>query len=291
MANTFITPSIIANEALDNLYEQLTVSRLVWRDFDSDFNGKVGDTINIRTPATFSVNEFARPAGITVQDATETSQTLQLDTVPDVSWVVTSEELSLEVSDFSEQFIRPATQAIAEYLDNKVVDALAGAVSGLTDYANAGTNDPTDIVELGTQLNIAKVPMSERHVIAPPATTGAWLKDPLLHQANTSGDTQGLRDASIGRLFGFDTWMTTHYGTAGQHATAFHKTAATLAIRVPSAPNGVAPNQVGMASAGGIGLRVIQAYDIDQKQDVVSIDLLCGVKVLDTSRLVHVVTS
>jgi len=291
MANTFITPSIIANEALDNLYEQLTVSRLVWRDFDNDFNGKVGDTINIRTPNVFAVNEFTRPGGITVQDVTETSQTLALDTIPDVSWVVTAEELSLEVSDFSEQFIRPATQAIAEYLDNKVVDALAGATSGLTDVVNGGTNDPVDLVDAGTELNTVKVPMSDRNVIMPPVTAGDYLKDPLMHQADQRGDTQGLREASIGRVFGFDTWMTTHYNTAGQHATAFHKTAAALAIRVPSAPNGVAPNQVGTASAGGIGLRVIQAYDIDLKQDVVSIDFLCGVKILDTNRLVHVVTA
>lgn len=291
MANTIITPSIIANEILDNLYESVTVSRLVWRDFDDDFNGRVGDTINVRTPATFSVNEFARPAGITVQDATESSQTIVLNKVPDVSFSVTSEEWTLEVSDFSEQFLAPAASAIGEYLDNLVTDAIAGAATGLTNYVNGGTNDPTDLVELGRELNEAKVPMANRRAIMPPATAAAYLKDPLMHQADQRGDTQGLREASIGRVFGFDTYMTTHYSTAGQHISAFVPEAVALAVRVPSVPRGIAPSQAATASIGGFGLRVISEYDHAQKEDVISVDLLCGVKVLDTSRLVHAVTA
>jgi hypothetical protein len=52
MANTILTPSIIANEALLILENNLTAANTVFRDYESEFTGsRVGDTITIRKPA------------------------------------------------------------------------------------------------------------------------------------------------------------------------------------------------------------------------------------------------
>ena len=49
MPNTFLTPDIIANEALMVLENNTVMAGLVHRDYSKEFN-RVGDTITIRSP-------------------------------------------------------------------------------------------------------------------------------------------------------------------------------------------------------------------------------------------------
>ena len=74
MANTFLTPDVIAAKALATLYENLTMLPLVYTDVSSDFSrSKVGSVVNVRKPATFTANEFDRASGISIQNATATN--------------------------------------------------------------------------------------------------------------------------------------------------------------------------------------------------------------------------
>ena len=70
MGNTFLTPKIIANEALMVLESQLTMAGLVHRDYSDEFV-KVGDTITVRKPAKFVSKNFV--GSTHVQDITEGS--------------------------------------------------------------------------------------------------------------------------------------------------------------------------------------------------------------------------
>jgi hypothetical protein len=51
VTNTFITPTVIARRALATLYNDAVLAALVYRDFDPDFTGKQGDTVNVRVPS------------------------------------------------------------------------------------------------------------------------------------------------------------------------------------------------------------------------------------------------
>ena len=70
MANTFLTPQVIAVEALLILVSNLVYRDLVHTDFDKEFGAKVGDTVNVhkRTPLK-STNWNG--STISVQDITE----------------------------------------------------------------------------------------------------------------------------------------------------------------------------------------------------------------------------
>jgi hypothetical protein len=121
MANTILTPSIIANEALLILENNLTAANTVFRDYESEFTGsRVGDTITIRKPAAFTVNEFT--SSITKQDITETSVSMQLEKHFDVSTEVTSRQMTLDLDGFSERVIEPAMVALAEQIDGYIYD-------------------------------------------------------------------------------------------------------------------------------------------------------------------------
>lgn len=117
MANTFITPSVVARRALATLYNSTVFLPLVWRDFSEEFTAKVGDAVTIRKPAVFTAAEFS--SSINVQTATEGSATVTLDKYPDVSFEVTSREATLDLDDFSTRLIQPAAEALSQYVDDE----------------------------------------------------------------------------------------------------------------------------------------------------------------------------
>jgi len=293
MANTFLTPDVIAAAALANLYENTVMANLVHRDYEPEFANKVGDTITIRKPATFTTHDFDRsnPA-ITIQDATETGIPLTLNKFKDVSFAVTSEDLTLSIKDFSTQLLNPAMQAMAEQIDRDVL-SLRSDVTQIVGQTTPAWDDPDSLVDAGATLDENNVPLTERRLVVGPRTKAAYLKTDLFQQAQQSGSTQGLREASLGnRVFGFDGYMSQNVklGTQGtglpttEQSVAFHRTAFALVFRPLALPQGA--KNAAILNYQGFGLRVVYDYDVNKKQDVVSIDCLYGVKTLDANRAV-----
>ncbi|WP_433426341.1 P22 phage major capsid protein family protein (plasmid) [Microtetraspora malaysiensis] len=308
MANNFLTPSIIAKQALANLYETTVMSQLVHRDYEQEFVSRVGDTITIRKPAVFTAKEFNRTNGIEIQNAEEGSIPVTLNHFADVSFAVTSEELTLEIQDFNTQLLAPAMEAISQKIDrdilslrNDVVQRVgtAGvAITGVTGKCIHDHDKPQVAIDARRVLNQRSVPSNDRYLVVGPEIEALWLSDPLFHQADTRGDTDGLREANLGRrVFGHEAYQTqnihgpTGTPTTGQPSSeigvAFHKTAFALVTRPLVLPQGAA--NAAVESYRGFGVRVVMDYDISKKQDIVSIDTLYGVKTLDANRacLIH----
>lgn len=294
MANTLLTPDIIARAALATLYETTVMANLVHRDYEPEFMSRVGDTITVRKPTVFTANEFVRASGITVQNATETGVPVTLNHFADVSFAVTSEDLTLKIQDFREQLLDPAMEAIAQKIDRDVlalrddITAEVGVVAGENAYA---WDNPRVAIDAGRELDQAKVPMTERRLVVGPITKAEWLGDDLFNRADARGDTEGLQEASLGRrVFGFDPYMTQNITrpaqTSGNSTTevgvAFHRTAFALVMRPLELPRGA--QNAAIANYKGFGLRVVYDYDINKKQDVVSVDCLYGTKTLDANR-------
>lgn len=298
MANTLVTPDTIADLAIANLYDNAVMAGLVSRDYEDDFVGQVGDTVNVRKPTTFDAKQFDRGTGIEIQDATESTVPIVLDKFKDVSFAVTSEDWTLQVQDFNEQFVQPAMNAINQQID---ADILSEAAANVTQLVGDGSSTYTEdqakvLIDAGKALDIASVPRSQRRMVASASTAAEWLGDPIFHEADKRGGTTGLIEAEIGRKFGFDNYMDQNVAdeTATNSAAAtvtlsglgFHRDAFTLVTRPLAIPRGAASATT--RSFNGIGLRVVYDYDITLKQDVVSIDVLYGVKTLSPDRAVLV---
>ena len=300
MANTLLTPDVISRAALANLYENTVMSALVHRDYEASFQN-VGDTITIRKPATFTAQEFNRSNGITVQNATESGVPLTLNHFADVSFAVTAEDLTLNIVDFNEQLLNPAMEAITQKIDRDILAQVAADVTqevgvpGTTITGLPGSNlyegtNPRVALDAKRVLDQRNVPNTGRNLVVGPVTSAAWLGDDLFNRADARGDTEGLREANLGRrVFGFDAYMSQNApdeaGTeTGELGAAFHSSAIALAFRPLTLPRGA--QNAAVANYKGFGLRVVYDYDISKKQDVVSIDCLYGVKVIDPNRAV-----
>lgn len=361
MANTILTPQIIANEALMVLQANLVMANLVHRDYSREFV-KVGDTITVRKPAKFVAKNFTGQTA--AQDITEGSVVVKMDRFRDITVNVGAKELTLDIRDFSEQVITPAMQAIAQAID---ADLLAVGISKAgNSVAVSATPALTDIAGVGKALDIAKAPRDNRRLVLPPT---------ILYKYNTldnfakqcyKGDSQALKDAEIGRVYTCETYMsqncpenqneaagtvksykvtgtkdatqfTASEGSAATgtlkvgdqlivngylytvtedvtlasgagtikvdqnipetiteavdafvvnkaHALGFHRNGLALVTRNLELPLG--NKNAYIASADGLGVRVVMDYDSDHKQDKVSFDIIYGIKELDTNLLV-----
>lgn len=286
MGNTILTPSVIAKEALMVLRNNAVMANLVYRDYSNDF-AKVGDTITIRKPATFVANEFDQSEGIQIQDATESGVAVTMDKLLDVSFAVTSKEMALDIADFSEQLIVPAMQAFADKVDAYLL-ALEKDVTNRVAHAS-GVVAPADIIAARKYLTSNAAPLADRRFVCGATAEADLLGSELFIAADKVGDEgTALREASLGRKFGLDTYVdqnvakvTPSTGSAYEPSIAFHKNAFALVTRPLELPLGAANAHI--ENYDGFGLRVVYGYDMEKKQDTVSIDMLCGVKLLDAN--------
>lgn len=293
MPNTFLTPNVIATQALANLYETTVMAQLVYRDYENDFQAGRGDTITVRKPPVFTAREYDRSAGITVQDASESGIPVVLNHFADTSFAVTSEEQTLEITEFNDRLLNPAMESIAQKIDADLLTLRNDIVHSVGATAGEVWSDPKAMIAAGRVLDQNKVPMTDRSAVVGPVTGAEWLKSDLMNRADARGDTEGLREASFGsRLFGMDPYRTNHItvppAVSGNSTTevgvAFHRTAFALVFRPLALPRGAA--QAAIANYKGFGLRVVIDYDINLKQDIISIDCLYGVKTIDPNRAV-----
>jgi P22 coat protein - gene protein 5 len=117
MANQLLTISMITREALRVLENTLVFTKFVRRDFDDNFGksgAKIGTVLNIRKPPRY-IGRVGQ--GLSIEDATETSVPLVLNTQRGVDIAFTSLDLALNIDDFSERFIRPAIANVANFID------------------------------------------------------------------------------------------------------------------------------------------------------------------------------
>jgi hypothetical protein len=295
---TLITMEQIANRALATLINESVLIGLISRDYDSSFSGKQGDTVNVRVPMTFTSTRFDRATGITLQDPAEDSFPIVLDEIADVSFAVTSEDLTLTIDDFAGRLLQPAMQAIIEQVEGDVVEELVDAANQVAnpsgDYVEQQTgggvvatpdaDHPAQVlIPARVKLNRNKLPTMNRFAVFSPEASGDVIGDPTMHEADKRGNTDGLVEAAIGRKFGFDSYETNYLGYGagdkGQaDGVAFHRDAITLATRTLELPLGKTAGQAAVAQYKGLGLRVVYDYDITYKQTVCSVDFLYGTR-------------
>ena len=203
MPNTFLTPDIIANEALMVLENNTVMAGLVHRDYSKEFN-RVGDTITIRKPAKFIAKNFVGETS--EQSATEGSTTVTLDHFRDVTVPVTSKELTLDIKDFSAQIVTPAMQAISQAVDSDIIgEGIRSA--GRTVAGTADATDLKDLANIAKGFDLAAVPVANRRLVLHPTHKYRYLTTDNLTKVAYAGTGDALRNAELGQIYGLDTYM------------------------------------------------------------------------------------
>jgi hypothetical protein len=218
MANNLLTISMITNEALRVLTNQLVFTRAVSRQYDDKFaieGAKIGTTINLRKPPRYVGR--TGPA-LQVESSVETYVPLTLGTQFGVDMAFTTQDLTMNISDFSDRFIKPAVAAVANKIDYDGLQQflnvynLVGTPGQLTNSVTPPTQAQSTaaILAARARLNQEAAPVDEdRHFVVDPATE-VGIVSGLTNLFNPTGtisrifEKGALGDSTLGFNFAMD---------------------------------------------------------------------------------------
>lgn len=214
MASTYIHHDYIAKEALLQLKNNLVVGNLVHRSYAGEFTEKPsgwhkGDTINIKAPLYFRVKDGAT---IDPVDLYEQSTTIQINYRKHVAWACTSHDMTLNVDAFSERFIQPAMQALANYIDLTTMSVAKNFIPNQVGSPGSVPKDFLTYALADAKLTNAAAPLENRSCIIDPISK-AYLADHLKGLMNPSMVGRAVERAQFGDIAGFNMYASQNVPT------------------------------------------------------------------------------
>lgn len=281
----FLTAKGIARTGIALLTRTLVLPMTATRIPGEEFAGSNGDTITVRVPQPGTARTQSSPGTqINYDTISETPVDVTLQHLYHATQV-TDETMSLELEAFAEQVTRVQVSAVA----TRAEDQLAGVMNTLAmdlSVASTGSDVENVVLEAREILGENDVPTGGRWLAVSPAIATFLLKLDKLSRVDAAGTASALRDAIIGRFYGF-TVVESNGLTAGT-AVAYHESGFVFANRTPVTPRGAADSAT--ATEGGIGMRQIFQYDPDVLSDASVVSTFAGAALVDADRVVKITT-
>lgn len=264
-----LTAKGIASVAAELLTRTIVLPRTATRISGGDFAGDNGDTITVRVPQPGAARkQVTRGTQIVYDEIHELPVDVTLSHLYNAK-LVSDEELSLDIVNFGTQVTRVQVAAVATSAE----DELAAKMNDLDVDAPIEDGEIFEAVLAAREyLGENDAPAGDRYLAVSPSIASLLLAEDKLVRVDASGSSSALRDAIIGRVYGF----TVVESNALDHGTAvaYHQSGFCFAVRVPVEPRGAAES--GTAESGGIGLRQIFQYDPDRLSDASVISTFAG---------------
>ncbi|MFJ6135743.1 P22 phage major capsid protein family protein [Kitasatospora sp. NPDC092286] len=284
-SNTFEITDVVA-VSLALMRSNSVLGECVMRDAEAAFTGGRGDVVRVRTPKRRVAQNFN---GTTVYTKVEEGHVqVKLTDEPTVAAAFTTKDMTLNIESFGEQVLKPQMDAVSAYVEKSAAAALLNAASKATGAraikADAKHGEAGHVVKMLTaaaaDFTRREIPAAARFLAIGPDVQNILLDVEQLQKVNEAGDSQALRNATMGELFGFRVVVSPYL----DGAVAFHKTAYALAVRAPSEVQGGARSV--SAADNQYALRVTMDFDPSVKSEVSIVDTLCGVATIDPARAI-----
>jgi len=210
--NDAFIPEVWAQESLMVLENSLVAANLVHRDFSAQIQ-MFGDTVNTRRPNTFRGARKTDSDCVTDQDAIAANCAVKLDQHLHTSFVIKDGEESKGFPVLREVYLEPALLSLAELMD----EVILGQVY---EFLTLDDGTPNTVGQLGVaatkqtliavreKMNNNQVPQMGRQLVLTTATEADLLAvDAFISAEKIGDDGTALREASLGKKFGVQTWM------------------------------------------------------------------------------------
>ena len=248
MAHQLYTPVQAARSSLAALRFISTLPRTVNTQMGSEFINGRGQTVNILKPVELTVPE-ARVYSKANRDARdaivfdEVAQTYKSITITDQVYKAVRLPDDFEtftLTSLEQQVLAPMMESVATGVAKPLIEVIKKTPSTATPITMKadGTDALAAIIKLRQELNKRNVPLADRTLAVGPGIEAALLNLPQLQKANEAGTDGLLREATIGRLFGFDIIVAPELGD--NFAVAYQRDAFALITRPSVQPKGAA---------------------------------------------------
>ena len=295
VANAIV--KLVAADALPALMGNLVMGNLVNRDYEPVL-AHAGDTVNVPIPPTLVANNLAEGGTVTPQTPSLGNAQIVLNTHAEATFQIPDVTKVLAVPDLLKVYMQPAVVAIAEKIENDLLNLYAGFTAN-TPVGTAGTPVTEAVIDQAeTSLFTAKVPVSEpKYLIVDSNTYSAMRQIPRFSEYDKMGDA-GLRamvDGTFGKIKDFFVFRSQYVPKTGSspvntHNLAFCKDAIGLVIRRLPQPLPGTGAIAEYAELGNFGMRVTMSYQPNTLSQQFTVDVLYGCAVLRNNFAVQVNT-
>lgn len=266
MANTLYTADQVAAVAVVMAAEDLVLAPTFSVALEGDFQPGGGNRVLLKVPAALIARDrdlADKTSAIVVDELTEATVPVSLDTHALSAVGLSEEDLSLNLSDFSRQVLRPQMDAVVDRVEKAAADVLLSvAEDGSIAY------DAAAPVKTFTALRRAlRAKGTDTATASLVAVVGSDIADDLLDSGaldfEKTGNAEALRNGVIGRVRGFD--VVESGRIPADEIIAYPKTGMWLAVKAPAVPVGAAFGE--KVTDRGFSLRYLRDYDADRTQD------------------------
>lgn len=280
------------NESLYVVQSNMVAASKVHRNFEQAL-AQFGDTVNTRKPATFTAQNKGATSDVTVQNATATNVQVVMNKHKEVTFQIFDVEQTKGIKNLVNEYFRPAAIAIATAAD---ADVLGLYTDVSTNQLTPGGNMNYDtVVDAETKLNDSKVLPGDRHVIVSSQQKGALSKDQyFINAAATGNQGTALRTGILIPVAGFTSLsmdQNTVSASGKHHNLAFHSNAFAFVTRLMQTATENTPGAIiAVQQFEGLGMRVVYSYNPTKLASQVTVDIFYGVKTLDETFAVDILT-
>jgi|5_EtaG_2_1085323.scaffolds.fasta_scaffold04265_2 hypothetical protein len=223
----FSVSNLLAAKSLEILEGNIQVGNLFNNDIEANFskNPRTGDQVRVNRRQTVKPVSRASGQEVTKQSITESTISFNITDELDTTVPIDTQELTLDI-DPSEMI---STDKLMQFMDTNVSRVVTPVAVGmaedlesrvLAEVNNVPAIHPIDVstslpstnsefLEIAKQLDVFKVPVVGRFCLATPDLY--YNMAGLLQKVNESGSSAGLREGVVGRLAGFDVYMSQYF--------------------------------------------------------------------------------
>jgi hypothetical protein len=203
-----LTPEAWVREALVQVSEKRVASHLVFTDYSAEV-ARFGQIIHTHRPARMTSTRKKDGQALKTSTANVDNVDIVLNQWITQSFIIYDAENSLSFKDLVSMHLIPAAESIAQQIDqlvcNQVYQFVGKSESG---DLNSPVSKPT-IINTRRNLIKNKVDPAGMNFLVGPDSEAQILSIDALTKVNEAGDAgRALRNAIIGRLFGFIFFMT-----------------------------------------------------------------------------------
>ena len=218
-------PEIWSGKLIENFYDATVLAAISNTDYEGDIRSH-GDTVNIRTTPEITIRTYVKGQTLTVENPDKPKIQLLIDKGDYFACIEDDVDKIQSDVDLMDKWSKDASERMKIKIDQRVLANIVTEVSSYNEGATAGrisgdinlgvTSTPVAltsanvleyIVDMGTVLDEANAPESDRFLVIPAKMAGL-IKKSDLKDASLTGDSQSvMRNGRLGMIDRFTLYM------------------------------------------------------------------------------------
>lgn len=224
-------PELWSASILENFKETEIIAPTVSRDYEGE--AQRGNVVRITSFTTPTIVDYATGTDgartINPEELNDSSQHLPIDQERAFSFYVDDIDARQSAGTF-DAVTRDAAGGLVETMETHLADLLLSEGTdidgGDSETVTTGDEAFDKVLQMRTELSRLKVPAGNRTLLVNPEFSRLLLgADSKLTNVDTSGDPQGLRDATLGNLLGFRVLESALLSPGQACAVGYHQSA------------------------------------------------------------------